>query len=173
MLSRGEKLKFGIAYWVSASAILGTACWTTLSVVDMKKDLSQAERDRSALVQQVKDLGGTPNVGPRGATGTPGRDGRDGDPGQAGTNGRDGSDGTPGTAGTDGADGTPGANGKDGKDGADGRDGVDGAPGPQGPQGPQGEPGPSCPEGYNVTIEYIGLKQAAVCTKAPTLMKGR
>jgi hypothetical protein len=161
MQSRNAKLKFGITYWVSATAVFGIIGWTTVAVVDLQKDLSQVRKDRAALAQQVEDLGGTPVAGPRGAAGqrgTDGRDGTDGNPGTPGANGSNGANGSPGKAGSDGTDGVPGADGSDGKDGADGRDGVDGVQGPVGPQGEkgdQGEPGPTCPEGYELrTVKY-------------------
>lgn len=172
MLSRSEKLRTGLTYWVSAAAVFGIIGWSTLTVVDMRNDLSKAERDRAALSQQVKDLGGTPVAGPRGSTGTPGRDGRNGNPGTAGAAGRDGADGssgTPGTAGADGKDGSDGADGKAGTDGAPGRDGAVGPKGDQGEQGIQGPPGPECPEGYTPTHVPIDFRDAIVCLKTETL----
>lgn len=175
MLSRSEKLRTGLTYWVSAASVFGIISWSTLTVVDMKNDLSRAEKDRAALSQQVKDLGGTPVAGPRGSTGTPGRDGRNGDPGATGSPGRDGTDGTTGAAGAPGSDGKAGSDGADGAaglPGRDGRDGADGAVGPkgdQGEQGIQGPPGPTCPDGYTPTHTPINLRDAIVCLKTETL----
>jgi hypothetical protein len=175
MLSRSEKLKLGLTYWVGAASVFGIIGWSTLTVVDMKNDLGKAEKDRAALAQQVKDLGGTPVAGPRGTTGTAGRDGRDGDPGTSGKDGANGTNGAPGTTGTNGAHGKDGVNGAAGTPGTDGRDGRDGAVGPQGPKGDQGEqgvpgtPGPLCPEGYGPDdVQWVG-KTIIVCVKNESL----
>lgn len=166
MLSRSAKLRLGISYWASAAAIFGIVGWSTVTVVGMQNDLKQAEKDRSALSQQVKDLGGTPVAGPRGSTGRDGRDGDTGPTGATGASGRDGQTGAAGSNGTDGKDGSDGKPGADGKPGTDGRDGVDGA---QGPQGEKGDPGPTCPEGYEPDYTTYMFKQVIICTKSETI----
>lgn len=168
MLSRSAKLKLGITYWASATAVFGIVGWTTFTVVGLRNDLDQAEKDRTALSQQVKDLGGTPVAGPRGVAGqrgSDGRDGRDGDPGTAGENGTDGTDGSNGEAGRNGTDGKDGVDGIDGRDGAPGADGKDGADGSTGPQGEQGPPGPSCPDGYELRDAKYNFTPILVCMK--------
>lgn len=173
MLSRGAKLRFGVTYWTGAFVVFGVVGWSTMTVVGMQNDLDQAQKDRAALVKQVKDLGGTPVAGPRGNAGAAGHDGRDGDPGPSGQDGAAGPKGDTGAAGVDGADGKDGDTGPKGEPGADGRDGVDGAPGPQGPKGDPGEAGPLCPTGYAQTPAVVNEKNVIVCAQVPSLLKGR
>lgn len=103
--------------------------------------IDTAERDRAALAQQVRDLGGTPVAGPKGDDGTNGRDGRDG------KNGSDGSAGPVGPTGAPGERGLPGSPGPEGQVGPAGPSGATGERGPQGEQGPVGPTGPSGPQG--------------------------
>ena len=178
MLSRGAKLKLGLTYWASAVTLFGVVSWSTLTVVGMKQDLGRAEKDRAALAQQVKNMGGTPVAGPRGNAGVPGRNGRTGDTGATGPRGTDGVNGAPGSSGSNGAKGSDGKAGRDGVAGAAGRDGVDGRdgaqgpkgdPGDQGPVGPVGPAGPQCPEGYAPDQTWFGAQQVSICTKSQTL----
>jgi hypothetical protein len=113
--------------------------------------LDKVNRDRALLAEQVKDLGGTPIAGPKGAdgrtvigpSGPPGPSGRPGKPAPTitpspGPSGPAGPPGSPGPSGAPGADSTvPGPPGPAGQDatGAPGRDGKDGEDGEKGDPG--------------------------------------
>lgn len=136
--------------------------------------LDTAERDRRALAQQVRDLGGTPVAGPKGndgaagpqgAPGTPGANGQDGKPGR---DGNPGADGQPGPTGSPGPTGAPGEAGERGPAGLQGERGEQGLPGPQGPAGPQGDkgdPAEACPTGYAGTVVKIEGQDYFLCRK--------
>src|SRR5688572_16049796 len=106
--------------------------------------LDTAERDRAALAQQVRSLGGVPVAGPKGDNGVNGVNGRDG---RDGVNGVNGADGSPGPTGPPGAMGEQGHVGDPGQPGPTGPAGPQGEPGPQGDAGPQGPAGPTGPQG--------------------------
>lgn len=136
--------------------------------------LDRAERDRTALAQQVRDLGGTPVAGPKGSDGSNGKDGRDGTngndggPGPVGPSGTPGADGEPGPAGPQGVQGEPGVQGVQGPVGPSGAPGPVGPQGPAGPQGDKGEPAQACPEGYSgtiVTLSEGGGAEYFLCRK--------
>lgn len=136
--------------------------------------LDTAERDRSALAQQVRSLGGVPVTGPRGSDGKDGRNGLDGRDGSTGPSGPPGPSGSPGPAGppgepgTAGIQGAPGVAGSPGPEGVAGPPGPAGIPGPQGPAGPQGdrgEPAEACPVGYTGAIVEIEKQDYFLCRK--------
>lgn len=148
----------GSVYWGSVTILFGAFSWGAVWVHDLSGDLEQANKDRNALARQVKSLGGTPVVGPKGSDGidgkpgTAGADGRDGRDGPAGEKGRPGEKGSPGPQGVQGA---PGEQGPKGAAGEKGEQGPKGDVGPQGEQGPKGDPGDkgepgeiTCPGGY-------------------------
>jgi len=119
--------------------------------IDTRRQLTAAEKDRAALAQQVRSLGGTPVAGPAGV---------DGQDGAAGKDGVDGEDGSPGPTGPPGATGATGPTGPVG---------PSGPPGPSGPQGPagekgdQGEPAEACPSGYSGEIVKVEGKDYFLC----------
>jgi hypothetical protein len=160
-----------IIWW---TALVAVAAFVAYGIVYVRGAVSDRARDAQRielLSQQVRDLGGTPVVGPKGDPGTEGQRGADGSPGRDGQAGRDGDDGTPGKDGDTGPSGTPGVDGNDGVKGADGAEGPagdTGPVGPTGPEGPQGEQGDKgekgdkgdrgdvgpaimCPDGYTPT----------------------
>lgn len=115
---------------------------------------NRAER----LENQVRNLGGTPLVGPTGEPGSPGA------PGPAGKDGRPGVDGAPGSPG---APGAPGKDGAPGEVGATGPVGPSGPPGSPGPKGDKGDPGDRGPKGDK------GDAPATVFCDVPPLLGGR
>lgn len=128
----------GDVFAVAAALLLGSAfAWIVLSIQGMTNDLRQKDTDIAALSQQVRDLGGKPVAGPRGATGKS----------VVGPRGPRGEPGSPGPSGSPGASGSPGKAGATGSPGASGSPGPVGPTGPTGPAGPQGEQGPTGPTG--------------------------
>jgi len=108
--------------------------WLCVKVVSQDRDLRSEQARGDALAQQVRSLGGTPVVGPRGATGAAGL---------IGPSGPSGSSGVSGKPGKDGSEGSPGPSGVPGSPGPSGAPGVPGSPGPAGPTGPAGQDGAS------------------------------
>lgn len=169
--------KSALIWW---TALVAVAAFVAYGIVYVRGAVHDRARDAQRiemLSQQVRDLGGTPVVGPKGDPGTAGQKGADGAPGTDGDdgtdgrNGADGKDGDPGPVGPTGAEGKAGTDGTPGKDGEPGPAGPTGPPGPQGPQGdagptgPQGEQGPKgdvgqaimCPDGYTPTeVTWFG-----------------
>lgn len=157
-----------IIWW---TALVAVAAFVAYGIVYVRGAVHDRARDAQRiemLSQQVRDLGGTPVVGPKGDPGTEGQRGADGSPGRDGRDGSDGDNGTPGKDGDTGPAGTPGVDGDDGVAGKDGDTGPVGPTGPTGPEGPQGEQGPAgdkgekgdkgdvgpsvmCPDGYTPT----------------------
>ena len=161
--------------WLACVVGLAFAIVAGLAYVSQVSDrVERLESDRSALSQQVRDLGGTPVVGPRGENGLDGADGQtgpSGPPGPTGAAGVDGQDGTDGVPGSPGPTGPAGPSGQPGMDGTHGRDGIDGEPGPTGPVGPQGDQGPpasACPTGYIGTDMQWQGDTLFVCRKETT-----
>lgn len=159
----------GDFFAVVAAVALGAAfAWIVLSIQGMSSDLKDKDADIAALSQQVRNLGGKPVAGPRGASGKSvvGPRGPRGSTGPAGASGKPAPTSTPspgpsgasGAPGKDGADSTvPGPSGSPGADstvpgpsGPPGRDGVDGADGKDGKDGSNGKP----PAGW--TFTYLG-----------------
>lgn len=162
------------------TALVAVAAFVAYGIVYVRGAVHDRARDAQRielLSQQVRDLGGTPVVGPKGDPGTEGQRGADGSPGRDGRDGADGEDGSPGKDGDTGPAGTPGVDGDNGADGAKGADGAEGPAGdtgpvgPTGPQGPQGEQGAQgekgdkgdmgesvmCPDGYTPTeVTWFG-----------------
>ena len=147
---QSARMMKGTAYWSSVVVLFGAFTWGAVAVSDLQEDFDQATRDRDALSDQVRGLGGTPVAGPQGERGTDGRNGLNGDAGPVGPQGSPGPTGASGRPGSDGDDGQDGTDGQDGADGPQGDTGPVGPAGPQGPtgpQGPQGEQGEQGPEG--------------------------
>lgn len=158
-----HRVRKGLAHWGSVVVLFGAFSGGAVWVNDLSQDLEQANRDRGALAEQVKKLGGIPVAGP---TGDPGKDGSNGSDGRDGLNGSDGKDGprgAKGATGTKGDKGLPGAPGEQGPKGDPGDKGAQGPKGEQGTQGPQGEQGPkgdpgdkgepgtiNCPAGFTM-----------------------
>lgn len=169
-MERGERLRVALIYWTCFAALVGALTWVGVTVADLRSDLDKAQRDRSALVNQVKDLGEVPVVsGPAGHNGDNGRDGADGKDGTQGPSGYNGRDGAPGATGEPGTDGKQGEKGKDGDKGETGAQGATGPQGPQGPQGergpqgPQGEAGAMCPSGFSLQSVLVNAQWAKIC----------
>ncbi len=102
-----------------AVTILGLgaiAVWVPIAVRDLGDRLQSARQDRAALIEQVRRMGGTPQVIPD----------RPGPPGSRGPRGLPGPRGPQGPPGPPGPPGSPGPSGP---------------PGPQGSPGPKGDPG--------------------------------
>ena len=174
-----------VIWWTALVALSVAVAYGIVYVRGVATDRAKDQQRIEMLSQQVRNLGGTPVVGPKGDPGTAGQKGADGLPGRDGSDGSDGRDGSngedgdPGPVGPTGAEGEPGAEGAPGKDGATGPTGPAGPEGPQGdvgPTGPQGEQGPKgeqgdvgesimCPDGYTPTEvtwfgdEYIICKE--------------
>lgn len=153
--------------------VLVTLRTLTQDLEQTSTDLQQASKDRAVLAEQVRGLGGTPIVGPKGEpgegrTGPPGRDGQDGSPGPTvtGPPGEDGADGSPGPAGEPGADGSPGPAGSPGRDGT-GAPGEPGQDGKDGEDGKDGQDGQTCPDGYRLEPDPDD-PDALVCRRIPT-----
>lgn len=121
--------------------------WLCVKVVSQDRDLRGEQARGDALAQQVRSLGGTPVVGPRGAAGAAGLIGPSGPPGATGVSGKpgkDGKDGSPGPSGSPGPAGPAGAAGSPGPAGPTGpagQDGASGAPGKDGSSGSDGKNG--------------------------------
>lgn len=155
--------------------LVGGCTWTAWTIAGLARDRSRLEGQVSTLAEQVRHLGGTPQVTPtpgpsgsQGAAGQPGAPGAPGVTGKPGTAGSRGPQGDPGKPGPSGAAGTPGTSiqgpaGPQGPPGKDGTDGKDGKPGEQGP------PGPACPDGYQSTTLTVvtagGPRDIATCTR--------
>ena len=168
-MQSGERVRSAAMVWTLFVVLLAGMTWIAFVIAGLRDDVATERSARNALVQQVKDLGEKPVVGPAGPQGTPGKEGADG------INGADGKDGSDGRDGVNGADGKPGADGEPGAQGEKGDTGERGAVGPAGPAGERGatgDPGPSCPAGYTLTAKTVEGSEALVCTKVTTL-KGR
>ena len=76
-----------LRWWAAVVALAVGLAYAISGVRDVAERLSTAERDRAALAQQVRSLGGVPVAGPKGDDGTDGRDGRPGPTGPAGPTG--------------------------------------------------------------------------------------
>uniref|UniRef100_UPI0019666C5D hypothetical protein n=1 Tax=Nonomuraea lactucae TaxID=2249762 RepID=UPI0019666C5D len=69
-------------------AVLGLlAFWVSAAIRDLVDELRAAQRDRAILVQQVRQLGGVPKVGPPGERGDQGLRGVPGPSGPPGASG--------------------------------------------------------------------------------------
>lgn len=175
MQSSGERVRSAVTVWALFVVLLAGMTWIAFIIAGLRDDVATERSARNALVQQVKDLGEKPVVGPAGPAGIPGNSGKDGTNGVSGINGADGSDGTDGRDGDPGQPGSDGQPGPQGEKGATGERGEAGAPGPTGPVGPTGatgDTGPSCPTGYTLTEKTIEGEDTAICVKTKTL-KGR
>lgn len=174
-MERGERLRTAVFYWVGFASVLAALAFVLLTIAGLQDDLKEANKARNALVDQVRELGGKPVVGPAGKAG---QKGDKGDPGNPGTNGINGQNGTDGKDGSNGADGTEGAAGKDGKDGATGPQGEKGDTGPkgdtgaQGPQGEKGADGQTCPDGFTLGPAIVTGHNALVCIQNQGFGKG-
>lgn len=171
-MQSGDRVRSAVTVWVLFVILLGGMTWIAFIIAGLRDDVATERSARNALVQQVKDLGEKPVVGPAGPQGTNGKDGTNGVSGANGADGSDGNDGQPGAAGADGQpgrDGEPGAQGEKGATGERGETGAVGPAGPPGPTGATGDPGPSCPAGYTVTEKVIEGEETIICVKTKTL----
>jgi hypothetical protein len=167
-----ERLRFARTNAVAVAIIVvlvGFFAWIVVGVVDVKDKLTAAQHANQVLAQQVRELGGTPRIGPAGAAGTagsPGRPGAAGAPGSSGQPGPAGKQGVSGSTGPAGRTGAPGASiqGPAGATGATGPKGDPGAAGPAGSAGADGKTGPAGPAPAGWTFTYLGVTY--VCTPA-------
>lgn len=165
--------RLGFALWALVVLVGGVLLGAVVGeVIDLGRSLDQANRERAVMAadvetlrDQVRELGGIPDVGPAGERGA---EGDRGARGPAGRDGRDGVDGEPGPAGPAGAQGADGSDGQDGVDGAPGATGPQGEPGPAGPQGEPGPAGASCPDGFHFEADTIRGDDVMVCTSDET-----
>lgn len=162
-----ERLRFARTNAIAVAIIVflvGLFVWIVVEVVDVKDKLAAAQHANQVLAQQVRDLGGTPRIGPAGAAGTagspglPGAAGAPGSPGQPGPAGKQGAAGSTGPAGRTGA---PGAS-IQGPAGATGATGPKGDPGAAGQAGADGKTGPAGPPPSGWTFSSLGVTY--VCT---------
>jgi len=164
-----------LVWWTGLVVVSVAVAFAIVYAMRVQGDVDQLRKDRGALAQQVRDLGGTPVAGPSGKDGEKGEQGPQGAPG---TPGRYGADGSPGPSGSPGAAGADGSDGADGKTGPAGPSGPLGPAGPTGPQGERGEKGETgdkgdpgvimvCPEGYvQDTVRIIPYDgEYTVCRK--------
>jgi hypothetical protein len=141
---------------IASVAVLGAlAVWVSAAIRDLADQLRAAQHDREILVQQVRQLGGVPKIGPRGERGGQGLRGAPGPPGPAGPSG------------------APGPPGPEGSPGPTGSAGPPGPPGPAGSPGPAGPPGPAgtTPPLFCVPASRSGgwrCTPAAPTTRTPT-----
>lgn len=168
-MESGGRVRSAVTVWALFAILLAGMTGIAFIIAGLRDDVATERSARNALVQQVKDLGEKPVVGPAGPQGTPGREGKDGTSGVNGADGSDGRDGDPGAAGQPGRDGVDGAQGEKGATGERGEPGPTGPAGPPGERGATGDPGPSCPAGYTLTAKTVEGEEALVCTKIKTL----
>lgn len=181
---------FALAIVVSVTSF----AFQVYSNAALNRSIDQSYREREALAEQVRDMGGEPIVEPtkkpdtgplNGTDGIDGEDGEDGvqgppgAQGERGPKGDKGDRGSGGTDGSDGAQGSAGADGLNGADGAPGEPGPQGEPGPVGPAGPKGDTGPAGPAGADgkdgadgddappPTQEQVNQAVAAYCSANP------
>lgn len=169
----GPQVRAAIRYWVLFGMVTLALAWVAYLVTGLRADLDEANIARNALVDQVKDMGGTPVAGPAGKdgpVGPAGRDGRDGSDGADGTHGASGDRGAKGDTGATGAAGAKGDTGDKGDTGEAGPRGDTGEVGPKGETGAKGDTGPrgadgttKCPSGYHFELKEVWSGKALVC----------
>lgn len=178
MVSHARRARRWVGPIVLGLVLLVLTVWVVGRIDALGSRLARAERNATALSDQLRRHGITPVVtagpgapgpaGSPGAPGAPGQPGANGAPGRAGASGTTGDPGPRGPAGSPGPAGPSGAavQGPPGPSGAPGKDGPAGEPGPAGPTGP---PGPACPDGWSpqetTVVTGDGPRDSVICVK--------
>lgn len=154
-----------VRWWLLVLCLSAAVAYAIVYGQRLSERLDTAERDRAALAQQVRSMGGTPVAGPKGDDGRNGSDGRNGVDGTPGPVGPSGPTGEAGPQGLPGPEGAPGPTGPAGPQGVTGPTGLPGIQGPAGPQGDQGPAAEQCPTGYAGETVTLDDQDYFLCRK--------